>query len=70
MSFPPRSRAALFAAAALLSLCACGRRGELEAPPSANAVQTPADKHNLDLHRTSRTITPPDKDFVLDPLLK
>jgi predicted small lipoprotein YifL len=54
----------------MVSLCACGRRGELEPPPSPYAVQTPANNHNLDLHRTSRTITPPDKDFVLDPLLK
>jgi predicted small lipoprotein YifL len=70
LSPSPRSRAALLAAVALVSLCACGRRGELEPPPSPDAVQTPANNHNLELHRTSRTITPPDKDFVLDPLLK
>jgi predicted small lipoprotein YifL len=64
-----KSRAALVAAAALLSLCACGRRGDLE-PPSANAVQKPQDKHDLQIRRPNQKIAPPDRDFVLDPLLK
>ena len=69
MLFSPKSRAALIAAAALVALCACGRRGDLE-PPTANAVPTPANKQSLDFHRTSQKITPPTGDFALDPLLK
>jgi predicted small lipoprotein YifL len=69
LSFSCLTRAALLAAA-LVALGACGRRGDLEPPPNVNAVQTPANKHNLDFHRTSTKITPPNKDFVLDPLLQ
>lgn len=70
MSFTPKPRAALLAAAAALVLAGCGRRGDLEPPPDPNAVQTPANKHDLQPHRTSQKITPPKKDFVLDPLLQ
>ncbi len=70
MSFSSQTRAALLAAAALFALGACGRRGELEPPPDVNAVQTPANKHDLEFHRTNSKITPPNKDFVLDPLLQ
>jgi predicted small lipoprotein YifL len=66
----PKPRAALVAVAAALVLAACGRRGDLEPPPSPNAVQTPANRHDIDLHRSSQKITPPKKDFVLDPLLQ
>ena len=52
-----------------MALSGCGRRGDLEAP-SANAVQAPSDKHDLQIHRSSQKITPPNKDFVLDPLLQ
>ena len=69
MSFPPLTRAALLAAAALVLLCACGRRGDLE-PPGAEAVQKPGDRHSLEVRRPSSAIAPPNKDFVLDPLLK
>jgi predicted small lipoprotein YifL len=68
LSFPKKTRAALLAAAALACLCACGRRGDLE-PPSAAAPQA-ENRHDLQVHRTDRKITPPNKDFVLDPLLK
>jgi predicted small lipoprotein YifL len=66
----PKPRAALMAAAAALVLAGCGRRGDLEPPPDPSAVQTPVNKHDLQLHRTSQKITPPKKAFVLDPLLQ
>jgi predicted small lipoprotein YifL len=69
LSFSLPSRAAVLAAAALFLLSACGRRGDLE-PPVANAVQTPAKNHSFDVHRPSEKITPPKKDFTLDPLLQ
>jgi predicted small lipoprotein YifL len=69
LSFSPPSRAALVAAAALVSLSACGRRGDLE-PPTANAVQTRAKNPSFEVHRPSEKITPPKKDFALDPLLQ
>ncbi len=62
-------RLAFFFAIATTALTGCGRRGDLE-PPSANAVQKPANNHSIDLHRANQKITPPNKDFVLDPLLK
>jgi predicted small lipoprotein YifL len=65
----PKPRAALLAVAAALALSACGRRGDLE-PPSANVVQTPVNKHDIEFHRPSQKIAPPKKDFVLDPLLQ
>ena len=65
-----KPRAALLTVAAALVLAGCGRRGDLEPPPDPSAVQTPANKHNLEFHRTSQKITPPKKDFVLDPLLQ
>jgi len=70
VSLTPKSRAALLAVAAALVLAGCGRRGDLEPPPNPNAVQTPANKHNLDFHRPSQKIAPPKKAFVLDPLLQ
>ena len=63
------TRVALISAA-LLALCACGRRGDLEPPQAAVATPTPDSRHSLDLHRASQKITPPKKDFVLDPLLQ
>ncbi len=59
----------IVAALSVICVAACGRRGDLE-PPSASAVQKPDDKHGLQVHRASQKITPPQKDFVLDPLLK
>ncbi len=70
MSFSSKTRVALLAAAALVALGACGRRGDLEPPPNVNAVQTPPNKHDFDFHRANQKITPPNKDFVLDPLLQ
>ena len=64
-----KPRLAVLAMAAVLALAGCGRRGELEAPPNASAVQTPA-KSELGAHKASARITPPKKDFVLDPLLQ
>ena len=67
----PRRRTFLLVAAAGLAACVagCGRRGDLE-PPSANAVQSSGGKHEIARTRPSQTITPPKKDFVLDPLLQ
>jgi predicted small lipoprotein YifL len=70
VSLKLKPRAALLAVAAALVLAGCGRRGDLEPPPDPSAVQTPANNHDLQFHRTSQKITPPQKDFVLDPLLK
>jgi predicted small lipoprotein YifL len=63
------TRVALISAS-LLALGGCGRRGDLEPPQAAVATPTPENRHNLDLHRASQKITPPKKDFVLDPLLQ
>jgi predicted small lipoprotein YifL len=66
--FPLARRSALIVVV-LAALSGCGRRGDLEAP-NANAVQPTNDKHDLQVHRPSQKITPPKKDFVLDPLLQ
>ena len=79
------SRVVMLAAAAVIALlmAGCGRRGDLE-PPNASATQSSAtatqpnasathaanDAHNFQLHRTTQKITPPKKDFALDPLLQ
>jgi predicted small lipoprotein YifL len=78
-------RIALLAAAGLIALLSagCGRRGDLEPPdasvPQANATASQPngaathaanDRHSLQLHRSTQKITPPKKDFVLDPLLQ
>jgi len=79
------SRVGWLAAAVLIALqsAGCGRRGDLE-PPDASAPQANAtaaqsnagathaanDRHSFELHRTNQKITPPKKDFVLDPLLQ
>jgi predicted small lipoprotein YifL len=68
LSLSPKIRAAFVAAAALVVLAACGRRGELE-PPQAAAL-APANPRSVEIHRADPKITPPNKDFVLDPLLK
>jgi len=66
-----------------LSLAACGRRGPLEPPPDAkNPRDLPAEQIGgvpttpglgaaplAKPAKTNRQITPPDVDFVLDPLL-
>jgi predicted small lipoprotein YifL len=70
VSFTPKSRAALLAVVAALVLAGCGRRGDLEPPPNPNAVQTPANSHDFQTHRTDQKIVPPKKAFVLDPLLQ
>ena len=51
--------------AAALSLSACGRRGPLEAPPSATAVTNTAAGAPVD----ESGPTKPQKPFILDPLL-
>jgi len=56
--------------AVVLALGGCGRRGDLEPPPNVNAVQTPQTNNDLSMRRTVPKITPPKKDFVLDPLLQ
>ena len=65
---PPVRRMMLLAG--LVALGACGRRGDLEPPQAAVATPTPENRHNVDIHRASQKITPPKKDFVLDPLLQ
>ena len=65
-----KPRAALLTVAAALVLAGCGRRGDLEPPPNPNAVQTPANKHDMQPHRASQKIVPPTQPFVLDPLLQ
>ena len=68
-----------------LALAGCGRRGPLEAPPSAESQlkdrattkvsDTVADENAFATNqlgkpaRTSREITIPKRDFILDPLL-
>jgi predicted small lipoprotein YifL len=69
VSFSSNARRA-FIAAALVALAACGRRGDLEPPGAALATPAAETRHSLDLHHASQKITPPNKDFVLDPLLK
>jgi predicted small lipoprotein YifL len=57
------SMALVLGLAAAVGLSACGRKGPLEAPPSAvAAAEAGAD--------TGEATPPkPDKDFILDPLL-
>ena len=50
---------------AVMALAACGRRGNLEAPPSASVIV--ADE-NGDLVEEPAS-APEDKPFILDPLL-
>ena len=64
-----KRRAILLAAAALIAVSGCGRRGDLE-PPNASAVQNAGGKHDMERRRESQTIKPPKRDFVLDPLLQ
>jgi predicted small lipoprotein YifL len=78
------ARAGLIAAlAGALALGACGRKGPLEAPPSANAVaavppqgEEPSlgegDNRNFEERRSADTNPagrPSQKNFILDPLL-
>ena len=75
-SSPPVRRIAalsLIFGLALLA-AACGRRGPLEPPQAAVAAPTPAPSANADLGEQlgkpkNPPITPPKRDFVLDPLL-
>jgi predicted small lipoprotein YifL len=66
--FSRRAAALTAVALAVTAVAGCGRRGDLEAPNAA-AVQSPA-KSELSIQRPSQKITPPKKDFVLDPLLQ
>ena len=61
MALGSRVFAGVILALVVVSLGACGRRGDLEPP---NAYATP------DKPRPSAKITPPHEAFVLDPLLK
>jgi predicted small lipoprotein YifL len=78
------ARVGLFAAlAGALALGACGRKGPLEVPPSANAMAAApapqdqpslgeADNRNFEERSTTETPTagrPAQRSFVLDPLL-
>jgi predicted small lipoprotein YifL len=58
------------AAALALGVAGCGRRGALEPPPDASAVQKPApSKGEPAARKKVPPITPPNTPFVLDPLL-
>ena len=50
----------------VLAAASCGRRGALEAPPSANVVSV--DEEGREVTSDEDTIKP-DKPFILDPLL-
>ena len=72
----PPSRIVLVAGVVALALAACGRRGALEAPPSATAAQTEAQQGGtlpspVGTPRRARGtgFTVPNRPFVLDPLL-
>lgn len=84
----PALRPLVFVGVAALALGACGRRGPLEAPPSAVAAKGPTTTisetvPNEDSFaaqpisaspiakapKTTRAITIPKRDFILDPLL-
>jgi predicted small lipoprotein YifL len=52
-----------------LSVAACGRRGDLEPPPNASAMQNPSAAHNLQRPPNPK-VTPPHQSFVLDPVLQ
>jgi predicted small lipoprotein YifL len=57
--------------ALLAALAGCGRRGELEPPVDASAVQKPASSDSAEptVHKKIPPITPMKTPFVLDPLL-
>ncbi len=64
----PGGRVVLIAAAIVLTLAACGRRGPPEAPPAAadrQSVQEERQGENRDVSGPAR----PDRPFVLDALL-
>ncbi len=64
----PGGRAVLVAAAIVLTLAACGRRGAPEAPPAAAERQVTGSERqeeNRDVTGPAR----PDRPFVLDALL-
>jgi len=72
ISRPSRARRvfslALLAALAL-GASGCGRKGDLEPPPDASAVQKQADSSQPQLHKKIPKIAPAKTPFVLDPLL-
>ena len=68
MSLFVKPRLVVFAAATVLALAGCGRRGDLEAPDAA-AVQTPAND-GMGVRKANPKIVAPKKAFVLDPLLQ
>ena len=55
------------ASLALALLAGCGRYGPLE-PPGAPVAAN--DRHDVQTRHVPPPITPPHKDFVLDPLLQ
>lgn len=68
-----RVAALLLALGVALGAAGCGRRGDLEPPPSPNAVApTPSptgDPLAAMSHHKDQPITPPKGPFALDPLL-
>ena len=67
-----RGGALALALIAAVHVSGCGRRGELEPPPSADAVQPaaqPVDPLHPQIRKPVAPITPPKQPFLLDPLL-
>jgi predicted small lipoprotein YifL len=65
-----RLRALALLAAVALGAAGCGRRGDLEPPPDASAVQKPgAEAGGFQVHKDNPPIKPPKTPFVLDPVL-
>ncbi len=84
MTLPVRTLPLVIALAATLALSACGRRGPLEPPPSAEAQNKGKETTTITESvpnedafanqlgrpaKNNRAITIPKQDFILDPLL-
>ena len=65
-----RAAALLLILGLALAASGCGRKGPLEPPPDASAVQKPADDSMASFgHRKPTPVATPKTPFVLDPLL-
>ncbi len=65
-SRPARALTLIFAAALLASVSGCGRRGAPEAPPYASVLST--DEQGAVVEGRPNEV--PDRQFILDPLLR
>jgi predicted small lipoprotein YifL len=68
-TFAKRAAALFLVAGFAFDVSGCGRRGPLEPPPNANAVQQPTDSATPEGHHKPPPITAPKTPFVLDPVL-